>query len=226
MIYILFVALALVATAVMIVTSARRGVMCIGEKFNLYRANEDAQIVPYTGFLLILNIIVCFVAALTVQISLYKNTDIVSFVKLFGLYIIIISAAVIDSKLRIIPNKLIFSGLIFRVAIYIYEFASKEEMKDILKNDLIGFVIGFVFLALVSFVTKGSLGFGDVKLFGIIGITAGSFGTYSTLLISLIASLIVSLVFITIKKMDRKSAFPFGPCIALGYIVSILLTSY
>ena len=103
---------------------------------------------------------------------------------------------------------------------------SKEEMKDILKNDLIGFVIGFVFLALVSFVTKGSLGFGDVKLFGIIGITAGSFGTYSTLLISLIASLIVSLVFITIKKMDRKSAFPFGPCIALGYIVSILLTSY
>ena len=226
MIYVLFVALAFFATAVMITVSARKGVMCIGESINLYKAHEDAQVVPYKGALMILNIIVCFALALAVQISLYRNTDTVSFIKLFGLYIIVISAAVIDSKLRIIPNILIIAGLVLRGGIYIYELVSKADMKEILINDLIGFVIGFVFLALVSMITKGSLGFGDVKLFGVIGLTAGSFCTYSTLFVSLVISLISSLVFIAIKKMDRKSSFPFGPCIAAGYVISILLTSY
>ncbi len=226
MIYVLFVFLALFSAGIVTIVAARKGVMQIGEKFNLYKTSGEAGVVPYKGISMILIIIVCFALALAVQISLYKNTDTVSFIKLFGLYILVLSAAVVDMKRKIIPNILIICGIVFRVLIYVYEFVSGADMKTILINDLIGSLIGFVFLGLVSVISKGALGFGDAKLFGIIGMTAGSFCTYSTLLISLVISLAVSLISIIAKKMDRKASFPFGPCIAAGYVVSVLLTSY
>ena len=91
---------------------------------------------------------------------------------------------------------------------------------------MIGFGVGFVFLALVSVITKGSLGFGDAKLFGIIGITTGALCTYSTLLASLLVSVIFSVVSMACKKMSRKDSFPFGPFISAGYVIAVLLTSY
>ncbi len=226
MIYVLFVFLATLSAGILAVVAARKGVMQFGEKLNLYKASDDANVVPYKGIPMMLIIIVCFALALAVQISLYKNTEAVSFVKLFGLYVIVSSAAVVDMKRKIIPNILIIFGIVFRVLVYVYEFVTVSDIKTILINDLIGFAIGFVFLGLVSVISKGALGFGDAKLFGVIGMTAGSFCTYSTLLVSLILSLIVSLVSIIAKKMDRKTSFPFGPCIAAGYIISVFLTSY
>ncbi len=225
MIYILFAVIAVLSTAVIAITAARKGVVDFGGKIKLYKPCDEA-VVPFKNVPLILIITVCFALALAVQILLYKNTEAVAFIKLYGLFVIVMCAAVIDSKRRIIPNILIIAGFIFRAGIYVYEFITADDIKAVIVNDLIGFAIGFVFLGLVSIISKGALGFGDAKLFGVIGVLSGSFCTYSTLLISLIVSLIVSLINILIRKKDRKTAFPFGPCIAAGYIISVLLTSY
>lgn len=225
MVYLLFVFIALFSVCVVLLLCARKGVIDFGNKLNLYKPSEDGTI-PYKGKNLILITIICFVLAIAIQISLYKNTVFINFIKLYGLFLIVIIAGIIDSKRKIIPNILIIAGLIFRGAIYLYEIFFTESIKEILFNDLLGFAIGFVFLAIVSFVTKGSLGFGDAKLFGVIGITAGSFCTYSTLLVSLLISTVISIINIARKKMGRKDSFPFGPCIATGYVIVILLTSY
>ena len=79
---------------------------------------------------------------------------------------------------------------------------------------------------MVFVITKGALGFGDVKLFGIIGLISGGFCTYSTLLVSLLVSVVVSVIGLIRKKIGRKDAIPFGPCIAIGYLVVIFLASY
>lgn len=225
MIYLLFVLLAVLATLAVLYVGSRKGVIDTG-KLNIYNPCEE-EITPYKNKTLILLTIICFACFLTCQISLYSNTSVINFVKLFGLAIVVISAAVVDSKRRIIPNALIILGLAFRAAIYVYEiFFSTGELKNIVVNDLLGFAIGFVLLAVVSLVSKGALGFGDAKLFGVIGLISGSFCTYSTLLVSLVISTVVSLINIARKKMGRKDAFPFGPCIAAGYILVVLLTSY
>lgn len=225
MIYLLFVIIAFVSVCAILFVCCRKGVVDPGSKLKIYKpCEEDA--VPYRGKKLILLTIICFVVALAVQISLYKNTAAINFVKLYGLFLIVLSAGIIDAKRRIIPNVLIIAGLVFRLLIYIYEFVFLDGVKAVIVNDLIGFTIGFVLLALVSLISKGSLGFGDAKLFGVIGITAGSFCTYSTLFVSLVISAIVSVVNIARKKMGRKDSFPFGPCIAAGYIIVVLLTSY
>lgn len=225
MIYLMFALIALVSVCAILFICGRKGVIDTGNKLKLYKPCEE-DIVPYRGKNVILITMICFAVALAVQISLYKNTVTINFVKLYGLLLIVLSAGIIDAKRRIIPNVLVLAGLIFRLLIYIYEFVYVDAIKDVIINDLIGFAIGFVLLALVSLVSKGSLGFGDAKLFGVIGITAGSFCTYSTLLVSLVISTVVSVVNIARKKMGRKDSFPFGPCIAAGYVIVVLLTSY
>lgn len=225
MIYLLFIIVAIVSTVFVEVFSAQRGTVDFGEKIKLYKPCDE-NIIPFKGKSLILITIICFAASLAVQISLYKNTETINFIKLYGLFVLITAAAVVDSKRRIIPNIIIVVGLVFRVLLYVYEILNAENIKAILINDLLGFAIGFVLLAIVSLLTKGSLGFGDVKLFGIIGLVGGAFCTYSTLLASLLISLVVSLIGLARKKMGRKDAFPFGPCIAVGYVITVLLSSY
>lgn len=226
MIYLLFTFVALVSVCAIELFAARKGVVDFGDKIRVYKPCVDESIVPFKGKTLIMITIFCFVITFATQISLNINATLVSCIKLYGLLLIVLCAGLIDYKKRIIPNQLILIGLVFRVGIYVYEIFFTENIKAVFINDLIGFAIGFVFLALVSIITKGSLGFGDAKLFGVIGITSGAFCTYSTLLVSLVLSVIVSIVSIARKKMGRKDSFPFGPCIAMGYVISVLLTSY
>ena len=225
MIYLLFVFISIVSVGLIELFAARMGVIDFGEKLKLYKPSKD-EVSPYKDKNLILITIVCFAVTLAIQISLYINTSVISFIKLYGLLLIVLSAGLVDSKRRIIPNLLIIIGLAMRAGIYLYEIFFAENIKAIFINDLIGFAIGFIFLAIVSLITKGALGFGDVKLFGVIGIVSGAFCTYNTLLVSLILSVVISLISIAMKKMGRKDAFPFGPCIALGYTIVILLTNY
>ncbi len=225
MIYLLFVIIAAISVFGVGIVCAKKGVADTGNKLKLYKKCDD-NVVPFKGIPLILTTIICFAIALAIQISLYKNTSIINMVKLYGLFLIVLCAGIIDLKRKIIPNELIIVGFIFRAGIYIYEFFATENFKDIIINDLIGFAIGFGLLAVVSFITKGSLGFGDAKLFGVIGLISGSFCTYGTLLVSLVISTVVSIVCLARKKMGRKDTIPFGPCITVGYIVSVLLSSY
>lgn len=181
---------------------------------------------PYKTSQLILAMVICACISYAIQLSLYNNTTVINFVKLYGLFIIILSAAMIDLRKKIIPNFLIVIGLVFRLGIYIYEIITSEDIKSIVINDAIGFAIGFVLLALVSVITKQGIGFGDAKLFGVIGLTSGSFCTYSTLFTSLLISAVISIVLLISGKKGKKESIPFGPCIALGYVVVLFLTSY
>ncbi len=223
--YLSFIFISILSTILVSVFLARFGVFDTGKKINIYKPCVE-EITPYRGIHLILTIIIFFVISLAIQISLYKNTSPINMVKLYGLYLIVFCAGVVDSKRKIIPNILIILGLFFRCCIYGYEIISKADIIAIVKNDLIGFAMGFGFLSLVCILSRGSLGFGDAKLFGVIGLISGSYCTYSTLLLSLIISVVFSIVNIARKKMGRKDSFPFGPCIMVGYIIVVLLTSY
>lgn len=221
MIYVLFAAVAVLSTVLVGIPGMQKGVIALGKK------SRQENIDFYTGKSLILLTMICIVCGFAIQICIYSNTSMLNLVKLYGLYIIVFSAGLIDGKRRIIPNLLIIIGLIFRLGIYVYEiFFSYTEIKPVLINDLIGFSIGFLLPAAVSLLTKGALGFGDAKLFGVIGLLSGPFCTYSTLLVSLVISSVVAVIGVARKKLGRKDAFPFGPCITAGYIIVLLLGSY
>ncbi len=150
-----------------------------------------------------------------------------NFFKVSMLTIIIAAAATVDLKTKRIPNDLILLGLSFRLVIYIFEiFNCREDILSIFKNDIIGFAIGFGSLFLAAVISKGSVGFGDVKLFAVIGVCGGAILTYSTLLIALIVNTVCSLVIMLIKKKNRKASVPFGPAILIGYLTALCLSSF
>lgn len=225
MIYLLFGVISTLTAAAVAVFGARKGVADFGEKLKIYKPCGE-EISPYRGKTLILTILICAALAAALLISLYKNVNWINFCKLYGAAVIVFCAAMVDSKRKIIPNVLIVTGVVFRLAIYGWELLSKADMGAIVRNDIVGLLLGFGVLSLVCLLTKGALGFGDAKLFGIIGITCGAFCTYTTLFFSLIVSLAVSLIGLLRKKLGRKDAFPFGPCIAVGYAAAILLKCY
>ena len=225
--YLIFVAVALLTAAVEFLYCSYVGVFETGIKIPVSSKYKNDTVVPFKGTKLILTIIVCIALSFGVQISLKSNNvSMINFVKLYGLFVMVLGASIIDLKKKIIPNAIILTGLAFRVLIYIYEIINAENLKETVTSDLIGFAIGFGILAVVSFVTKQGIGFGDAKLFGIIGLVGGSFCTYSTLFISLIISALVSVILLITGKKGKKDTIPFGPCIAIGYTLVIFLTSY
>jgi leader peptidase (prepilin peptidase) / N-methyltransferase len=72
---------------------------------------------------------------------------------------------------------------------------------------------------------KGSMGFGDVKLAGVLGIYLGWTG-WGALIVGSIGAFvfggIFGLVLILLRKTTRKSGIPFGPWMVLGAWVGIL----
>lgn len=160
------------------------------------------------------------------QIILFSNTDIISMLKYLFLLLLLTEAAIIDKAKKIIPNELIIAGLLIRGIFYIIEFFVSENLLETLKSDMLGLVLGFGVLAVVSVITKQGLGFGDVKLFGIIGIMGGVMCTYATLFFSILVSAVVSIILLLSRKKNRKDTIPFGPCILIGYILVIILGSY
>lgn len=133
-------------------------------------------------------------------------------------------AALTDQKRHKIPNLLILFGLVSRLIIYILEFIwAREIFFIVLKNDGIGFLIGFVLLFIIAVITKGGIGFGDVKLFGVLGLMAGSGGVFITLFLSLALNSVTALILIGMKKKTMKSKMPMAPFIYAGYALVCII---
>ncbi|MCR4614913.1 MAG: A24 family peptidase [Clostridiales bacterium] len=223
-----------VLAAVTVVTAVCEFLYCsymgvFESKFNIKKSEKytSEELVPYSGIKIILIMIGCVAVAAAIQVLFIKNElPLNYYIKFYFLYVIVFAAAVIDSKMKLIPNILILSGLVVRVLIYVYEILKVEGFKDIIKSDLLGFAAGFGLLALISAITKQGIGFGDAKIFGLIGLFGGMPCTISTLFISVIVSAVASIIFLATRKKNKKGSFPFGPCIAAGYIVTMLLSNY
>ena len=188
----------------------------IFNKENIEGEEGSASKVNSTQLYVSLGLIAILMISATI-ITLGNVANYLNYLKLNLLLAIVAAAGVVDLKI----------GLGARVAIYVAEFFLYNEVfVPQIKSDLIGFAFGFGFLLIVSLISRGALGFGDVKLFGIIGIMSGAICTYYTLIFCLIVSALVSTVLLITKKKGRKDSIPFGPCILIGYFVAIALSCY
>jgi prepilin signal peptidase PulO-like enzyme (type II secretory pathway) len=91
---------------------------------------------------------------------------------------------------------------------------------------LIGMTAVWLFFVLQSFVYPNGIGWGDVKLSGVIGLYLGWFGP-STLLAGIIAGYLLAAVtgigLIVSRRATRKSQIPFGPFLIAGALAVMLV---
>lgn len=82
----------------------------------------------------------------------------------------------------------------------------------------------FAFFFLIAMAAPGSMGFGDVKLAGVIGGVLGYLSWGALLIGSFLGfffGAVIGVALLVAKKADRKTAVPFGPFMILGAFVTV-----
>jgi leader peptidase (prepilin peptidase)/N-methyltransferase len=139
---------------------------------------------------------------------------------LLGLVLLafLVPMALIDLDHRIIPNKLTGPAAIVAVVL-----GTALDPGGEVERLIAGAAAGGAFL-LVALAAPGGMGMGDVKLAGVLGLFLGS-AVGPAILIALVAGVLVSVVVIARVGVagGRKTAIPFGPFLALGGFVAMLV---
>ena len=156
----------------------------------------------------------------------YCNVDsVINIIKLAVGMIIVCMVVITDLDLYIIPNIFVLVLLAARILISIAEFITIGlDAWKLLANNLLVAIVVVVFLFIMSRITKGGLGEGDIKLYGAIGFLCGLYAMFFTLFFALLASAIVSIILLISKKKKLRDSFPMGPLICLGYGLTIILS--
>jgi len=122
--------------------------------------------------------------------------------------------AVIDLKHLILPDSI----LIFLIAGGLATFAIEPGI-----NFLVGAASLFALLLLVWWLSGGrGLGFGDVKLAGVIGLIFGFWGGLVVLYLAVILGALIGIFLLMTGRANLKTKLPFGTIISLSAMFYIL----
>jgi leader peptidase (prepilin peptidase)/N-methyltransferase len=83
-------------------------------------------------------------------------------------------------------------------------------------DSLFGAVVGFCLLLFIAFISKGGMGGGDIKLYGVLGIVLGWKLVLLSFFLATLLGAVIGLLGMAAGKVKRKNPIPFGPFIAAG----------
>jgi len=144
---------------------------------------------------------------------------------------IFIVVMVIDLEHKLILNRVVYPAavaalIILAVASLLpglglfrdFVFLPKPEIL----SGIIGGAVGFAFLLIPAVIYSKGMGFGDVKMAGLIGLVTGFPLVAVALILGIVLGGLVAVALLLSKKKQRKEAIAFGPFLAVSTIVTML----
>jgi leader peptidase (prepilin peptidase)/N-methyltransferase len=129
----------------------------------------------------------------------------------------------VDLRHRLLPNRLLAPAFGAGAVLLAGAAALTGDWTALLRAGLGAAALFAVFLAL-ALISPRSMGMGDVKLAGLIGLYLGWLG-WSTLVIGALAGFVVqalvALVLLAGRRIGLRSELPFGPAMLLGAVFAI-----
>ncbi len=135
----------------------------------------------------------------------------------FCLFLVLL---VIDLEHGLILNKLNYPAMV--MALLFSLFLSQSEIVPGIKQAGIGAGICLGLFLLIAVVSRGGMGWGDVKMAALIGLVIGYPLMFVALLLAVFLGGLVGVFLLTLKKKGRKGTVPFGPFLSLATIVTLL----
>jgi len=131
---------------------------------------------------------------------------------------------VIDLEHHILPNKLVYPGIIvaLTISIIISVLPNNLEIVPGIASAAGGGAIGLVIFLLIIVVSRGGMGWGDVKMAALIGIVVGFPLVFVALFLAVVSGGLISWILILVRAKSRKQSIPFGPFLSLGAIATLL----
>lgn len=129
---------------------------------------------------------------------------------------VLLVLAVIDLEKGLILNIIVYptAAVALAVGFFIPEFS--------VYKGALGGAIGFAILFLVILIFRGGMGWGDVKMAGLIGLMTGFPNVFPALFSGMVAGGVVAIILLLIRKKSRKDVIPFGPFLAIGSILALI----
>lgn len=138
-----------------------------------------------------------------------------------------VALAVVDWHTRLLPTKVIAPSYAV-VAVLAALSAWAEGDLDALVTAGLGWLVAGGTFFLLWFIYPRGMGYGDVRLAGVLGIALGYLG-WAELLVGVYAGFVVGalggLGLSLLRIVDRK-AYPFGPFMLVGAVLGVLLGPY
>lgn len=132
--------------------------------------------------------------------------------------------SITDVILYKIPNLCVVILLVGRCLSLIPELICSDGTFFIgMINSLLAGSVCLLFLLVLSKMTNGGIGYGDVKLFGALGFLGGVYAVIYTLVLSFFLCAIASSIFLISGKKGLRDGLPMGPFIFLGFAATMIL---
>ena len=130
----------------------------------------------------------------------------------------------IDLEHGLILNKVVYPAAIVTLCIAPFrpDLGTANSLIGIgIIDSLVGGGIAFGLFLLVALVSRGGMGWGDVKMAGLVGLATGFPLVLIALFISVVTGALVSVVLLFSRLKRRKDPIPFGPFLSLGAMATL-----
>ena len=136
-----------------------------------------------------------------------------------------IALAFIDLDTKRLPNVLVLPSYVVALVLLALPALLDARWDDYLRA-LLGAVALFAFYFLLAFIYPAGMGFGDVKLAGVLGMYLGWLGWGAVIVGGFLGFFLGGLVggaLMVARKAGRKSAIPFGPFMVAGALIAVFV---
>ena len=136
---------------------------------------------------------------------------------------IAVALALIDLEHSRLPNAIVLPSYLVALGLLTLASWGAGDWSALLRAVLGGAVLYVIYFLLVIIYPRG-MGFGDVKLAGVLGLYLGWLGWWPVVIGAFSAFLIgglVSIVLLILKRASIGSGIPFGPYMLLGALIGI-----
>ena len=171
-----------------------------------------------TGVIFLLIVLKFIINYNFINYSLLQTVDLFS---LFIFSIILITIFIYDLKYYIIPDKVLFPGIILGIIALIFKSIYIWSLEFIITHAFSIFLV-FGFFLFLYLVSKGKwIGAGDVKFGILLGLILPWPQGLVMLFFSFVIGAIIGIILLALKKKKRKEKVPMGTFLVIGTFITI-----
>jgi len=138
-------------------------------------------------------------------------------------FVCLVSISVIDSKLQIIPNRIVYPTIFASVPLLAFAALVENEWSNF-GHAMMGASLAFVSLLVIHLISPSGMGFGDVRLSFVLGLFLGwiSLGhVFTGMFLGVLLICAVGIVLAVLRLKSLQEHIAFGPFLAAGSILAV-----
>lgn len=136
----------------------------------------------------------------------------------------LLAISAVDLERFIVPNRIVYPALFIAAPLLVMAAVVDGDWSS-LRDAALGGLLAWVVLFAIHMASPKGMGFGDVRLAGLIGVLLGWLSIGHVLLglfLGFLTAAVVGVGLVAVRLRTRKDKVPFGPFLALGAILAVL----